>query len=107
VTSDSNIPTELKTIWQVDGSSSFINSIEYGWETERNYCRHRKNGSVFKHLKYPVGTDRAYFPTWEEANAEVIRRAEADLKRTLDSIQGKRDHIDILKKRTKKEAYEL
>lgn len=104
---DNNIPTELKTIWQIEGSSTFIISIEYGWETERNYCRHRKNGPVFKHLKHPVGTSRAYFKTWEDANAEVIRRAEVELQRTIDSIPCQRDHIEWLKKRTKREAYEL
>jgi hypothetical protein len=102
---DNNIPTELKTIWQVDGDSTFINSIEYGWETERNYCRHRKNGTVFKHLKHPVGTSRAYFPTWEEANAEVIRRAEVQLQHTINSIPRQREHLELLKKRTKREAY--
>jgi hypothetical protein len=107
VNSDNNIPTELKTIWQVDGESTFINSIEYGWETERNYCRHRKNGGVFKHLKHPVGTSRAYFHSWEDANAEVIRRAEDDLKRTIDSIPRKQEEVERLKKRTKKEAYSI
>jgi hypothetical protein len=104
---DDNIPTELKTIWQVEGTSTFIISIEYGWETERNYCRHRKNGTVFKHLKHPVGTSRAYFKTWEEANTEVIRRAEEALQRTINSIDGQRDRLEQLKKRTKREAYEL
>lgn len=101
--SDNNIPTELKTIWQIEGSSTFIVSIEYGWETERNYCRHRKDETVFKYLKHPVGTSRAYFKTWDDANAEVIRRAEVELQRIIDSIPRQRDHIEWLRKRTKKE----
>lgn len=97
----------MNIAWQVNKDSSFINMIEWEYETDLNYCRKRQGGTVHKYLKHPVGTSRTYFPTWEEANDEVIRQADAELKKIIESIDVRKKHIEHLKKRTKKESYEL
>lgn len=99
--------TDRKIAWCVNWGSTYITMVEWEWETEKYYCYHRHNGSVGRRLKHPVGTHFSYFPTWEEANAEVLRQAEADLASTINSLKGKQALIDMIKTRTKKTMYEL
>lgn len=98
---------ERKIAWCVNWGSTYITMVEWEWETAKNFCWRRKDGSVKHTLKYPSGTHRSYFPTWEEANAEVLRQAEEDLASTINSIKGKQALIERIKTRTKKTMYEL
>jgi hypothetical protein len=93
-----------KIAWQVDNGSSTIKVVEWEYETKLNYCYKRRDGTLCKYLKHPVGTSRKYFETWEEANTEVIRQAEVDLKNTIESIDGKLKWLKFLKSRSMREA---
>lgn len=86
-----------KVTYAVSYRSSFIAITTYQWETDQYFCSRRKDGSVRKQQKHPVGTSILYFPSREEAWQEVIRQAEAEIREAEERIPRMRQRLEYLK----------
>jgi hypothetical protein len=83
--------------YSVSRGSTFISIVEHEWETEQYFCHRRKDGSLSKHQKHPVGTSISYYDTREAAWQMILAYAASDLDRAKESVLHREKTLAWLK----------